>query len=199
MLLLPAALAQTYTLDGVKSDLYVLVYKDPSTVAANMSHDHIVQATAWRGTVTWDAANPAACKIDITVPVGNLRNDDPAWRTKVGFDTPVTDSQRDEIRENMTAEGQLWGKKFPDLKYVGTRCEPVGDRYNVTGTLTMRGVGKTLTVPMKIAATATEFAAKGSFKASATDFGFDPYSALMGALKNKNEMAFTVDVVGRVK
>jgi hypothetical protein len=38
--------------------------------------------------------------------------------------------------------------------------------------------------------------AAGTFSAKATDFGFEPYSALLGALKNRNEMKFTVDVKG---
>jgi hypothetical protein len=49
---------------------------------------------------------------------------------------------------------------------------------------------------MIVTPTPALFTAGGVFKARATDFGFKPYSNLMGALTNHDEMKFVVDVVG---
>ncbi len=195
----PVATAFDYVLDGGRSDLYVQADKDPSSFASALAHDHVVQATAWRGTVHWDAANVGACRIDISVPVGNLRNDDPAFRKKLGYTTEPSGETRDEIRLAMHDKGQLNLAAFPDIKYVSSRCESSGDLVNVTGTLTIRGVGAAVMVPMKVVATSGDFAASGKFTVNTTAFGFQPYTAFGGAVKVLNALRFTVDVKGHVK
>ncbi|HEX7252019.1 MAG TPA: YceI family protein [Thermoanaerobaculia bacterium] len=39
-------------------------------------------------------------------------------------------------------------EKFPRLTFTSSRIQPAGDRYDVTGTLTMRGVSKEITLPV---------------------------------------------------
>ena len=52
------------------STLLVIVLKDTSTIGSGFAHDHAIGATGWSGTVHWDSADPAACKVNITVPAG---------------------------------------------------------------------------------------------------------------------------------
>jgi polyisoprenoid-binding protein YceI len=191
--------AADYHLEPAHSSLYVQVFKDPNTVGSGLSHDHIVVATGWSGTVHWDPANPAACRIEITVPVAGLQNDELSWRKRVGYDTVLDDSDRAKVKESMLAAGQLDAKSFPDIRFAATSCAPAGDKTKVTGTMTVHGVGKTVSPTFLITADGTSFAGAGVFTAKATDFGFEPYTALLGALKNKNEMRFTVDVKGTSK
>ncbi|MES2643239.1 MAG: YceI family protein [Myxococcota bacterium] len=195
----PVATVADYTLDPGKSALYVQVFKDSGTLASGLSHDHVVTATGWSGTVRWDPASPAACKVDITVPVSGLRPDDEAMRKRVGYDVMLEPSQREEVKGNMLAAGQLDAKRFGSITFVSTRCEAAGDKVKVTGTLTIHGVPKAVSSTMKLSGDGNTLTASGTFNAKATDFGFDPYTALLGALKNKNEMKFTVDVRGAAK
>lgn len=198
----PAAPVQTvadYTLDPSRSALYVQVYKAGETLAAGLSHDHVVAATGWSGTVRWDPADPAACKVEITVPVSGLRPDQEAMRKRVGYDVMLDDGQRADVTSNMLAAGQLDAKKFTDIRFLSTSCAAAGDKVKVGGTLTVHGVGKSVTSTMKITGDGAAFTASGTFTAKATDFGFEPYSALLGALKNQNEMKFTVDVRGAAR
>lgn len=188
--------ARTYDLRGT---LYIQVYKDPTTVAQALAHDHVIQAAGWTGTVTWDPANVAACKVSITVPVDKLVVDEKGIRTQLGYDTFPSDSEREDIKEAMLGSDQLNGAKFPTISYQSTACAANGESIDVSGNLTLHGVTKPVNLRMSIKADAVNFSAKGSTAIRATQFGFEPFSAGFGALKNQDRMLLVVDVTGKPK
>jgi polyisoprenoid-binding protein YceI len=104
----------------------VRVYKDPSTVAAGLSHDHAIASTQHSGTVSYDPANPAACAISVTVPVAGLDPDPDALRQKVGLPGVIEASARAEIKEHMLDAEQLNAKAFPTITFVITRPTSIG-------------------------------------------------------------------------
>ena len=193
------ATAHSYTLNSSSSELYVQVFKDPTTLAAGLSHDHVVVATGWTGTVDWDTADVSHCKVSISVPVSKLVNDETSMRQKVGYTTTLDDGQRAEVKGHMMDASQLNASSFASITFNSTGCVASGDKVNVTGNLSIHGVQKSVTVAMKVTATATDFSASTLFNMSHTDFGISPFSALAGSLKNKNEMTFVVKAKGTVK
>ena len=188
-------LPTSWTLDPARSSLYVQVFKDPTTTAAGLSHDHVIAATGWSGSVTWPA-DLSGCAVSVSVPTSGLRADADAMRARVGYESRLSEDQRKEITGHFLAADQLDAARFPTLTFEATGCESAKDRVRVTGALTIHGVAKTIMVPLKVSVTDTTFAAAGTFTARATDFGFSPFTALLGALKNKDEMTFTLDVKG---
>lgn len=196
----PAAPASStvavYTLDPAKSSLYVQVYKDPDTLASGLSHDHVIAATGWTGSVTWDTANVAACKVSITVPASGLVNDEDALRRRVGYDTTLDEDQRANVKEHMLDSGQLDAQVFPNVTFTSTGCVASGAGVIVNGTMSMHGVGKAVAPLMNITADGKNFTAKGTLTVKTTSFGIDPYSALLGQLKNQDGVRFTIDVKG---
>ncbi len=192
----PVSAPVKYAMSDTTGTIYVQVFKDPTTLAAGLSHDHVMKATGWTGSVTWDATNPATCAVDISIPVAKLEVDSNTMRAKVGYSGQLSDSDRSSVQESMLSSGQLDGSKYPNMTFKSSSCSGSGETIMVKGSLTIRGKAKEITVPMKISASATEFSAKGTFKAKHSDFGFTPFEALLGQLKNKDEMTFTVDVKG---
>jgi polyisoprenoid-binding protein YceI len=188
--------AKTYTLNAGSSELYAQVFKDASTIAAGLSHDHVVVANSWTGTATWDPANIGACKVSITVPVSGLKNDDPSWRTKVGFTSMLSDSQIEEVKGHMVGSGQLNAASYSTMTFTATACAAAGDKVNVTGNLGIHGVSKSVTLPMKITADASSFSASGVLSINQSDYGITPFSALGGALKNQDSVRIVVKVKG---
>jgi polyisoprenoid-binding protein YceI len=182
----------TYTLAPERSSLLVQVFKDPDTAAAAMSHDHVVAASGWSGTVTWNPDDLSQCAIDISVPVSELVVDSPRLRAAVGLEGELSASQRGDVKKNMLAKDQLHGDRYGRITYSASRCEASGERVLVTGELTIRGQSETVKTKLEVSATATRFSASGSFKARATDFGFEPFTAMLGALKNQDAMSFSV-------
>ncbi len=189
----------TYTIDNSKGLIFVQVLKDENTVMSGISHNHAIQAKGFSGTVTWDPASPAACKIELSLPVAQL-DVDPQWlRDKVGYTQKLKDSDRESIRKNMLAKDQLNVDAHPTISFSGSNCSGAEGAYKVRGSLTIRGQSAPVTALMDIDADGKTLKASGGFEAKHTDFGFDPYSAMLGALKNRNELQFTVKVEAAAK
>lgn len=196
----PAAGPVSYTLDPQKSWLYVVVYNDTSSLASRLGHDHGIRATELVGKISWDAGNAAACSVDISFPVASLRPDPPGMRERAGLspDGAVSAGNLETIRENFLGKNQLDGATYPTISYKSTSCEGTAGtgKVKVNGNLTLRGVTKPVSVTLDVKADATSFVAGGAFTTTATNFGFKPFAALGGTLKNKDEMKFVIDVVG---
>ena len=195
----PPPVAKDYKLDPAISSLYVQVFKDPGTLAAGLSHDHVVVATGWSGNVKWDNSNVTNCKVTISVPTSGLVNDETAMRQKVGYTTVLDDGQRAEVKDHMLSDTQLNAASFGTITFTSTACASSGDAVNVTGNFNLHGVSKTITIPMKISATDQDFSASGLFTAKQSDFGITPFTALGGALKNKDEIKFVVKAKGKAQ
>ena len=188
--------AVSWTLDPGKSTLVVQVFKDPNTVAAGMSHDHVIAATAWSGTVRWDGYDPSACAIELVLPVAKLDPDAPALRKRFDLEGELSDSQRASVKKNMLAKDQLDADRYPEISFKSTSCAAKGEAVEVRGTLNIHGQAKAVSASMQISVDGGSFRAKGSFKAKGTDFGIDPFTAMMGALKNQDQLRFTLDLRG---
>lgn len=193
------ARAIDYVVEPGRSHLEVLVYKDPDTIAAGASHDHVITAQGWTGFITWSQGDNASCKVKFDVPVSSLSPDQPARRKVHGLTSVLSDGQRGDVKKNMLGGDQLAAGKHAKITFNAKSCSAAQGTVQVKGALTIRGVTKPVTIPMKVTATDAEFAAKGQVTIKATDFGFQPYTAGFGALKNKNQMKLVIDVHARPK
>lgn len=186
----------TWTLDAAASSLYVQVFKDPSTLGSDLAHDHVVLATGWSGTVRLDPDQPTVCESSITVPVAGLKPDLPELRQKVGYPVMLTDAQQGQVAEHMRGDDQLKASRFPEIRFQSKNCTLTGEQRQVVGTLSVRGVSKDLQFPLDLRVEGDTLRAKGSFSLRHADFGFSPYTAFLGTLRNQEELRFTLDVVG---
>lgn len=206
---LAAEAGTTYTLDAAKSRVYVQVLKDTTTAGSDLSHDHVVLATGWTGTVHLSATDPALCSVDVVVPVSGLRPDQPELRQKVGYTVMLTDAQQAQVAEHMVGADQLNGAGFSDVRFRATSCSGsaavagTGTTFTasrvVTGQLTIHGVAKTVQIPLRLTFDGTSLHATGAFSAVHEDFGFSPYTAFFGTLRNQAGLNFTLDVVGAAR
>ena len=71
-----------YRLSPSASELTVQVFKDTSSLAARLSHDHVIQASQMTGVITW-SDNASDCVVDVRVPILGLRVDPPQDRKSV--------------------------------------------------------------------------------------------------------------------
>lgn len=66
------------------------------------------------------------------------------------------------------------------------------------GDFTMHGTTQAVSIPVTVSDT-DGLSLKGSFPVKATDYGIEPYSAMFGAVANKDEMKITFDLVAADK
>lgn len=184
----------TYELDAGKSWLWVLVKYDRNALIAG--HDHVVRASDFTGTARWDADDPAACDVKISFPVTALVVDPAGSNERAGLSNNTSDSDKAKIKSNFEGKSQLNASAFPSISFQSKRCVAEGDAVRVTGDLSIRGVGKEVSALMKVTADGQRFAARGRFDASHSDWGFTPFTALLGSLRNDDALGFHVDVVG---
>ena len=198
------AAPQEYTLNSKGSNLYVTVYKDNSTLLSAAAHNHAIRATNLTSSIKWDAEDLTSCAINISLNVAELEVDSEQSRSlaaskekdpkiRKGFEKSISDSDRKAVRKNMLSKGQLDGETHKTIDFKSTSCT---DK-SITGDFTLHGVTKSITMPARITvdnAKATKFSMSGSFPITTSEYGFEPYSGMGGAVKNQDKMTIHVRI-----
>lgn len=185
---------KTFTLDAKKSSFVVQVFK--AGAASALAHDHVINATSLTGTVVVDAASLATAAVDVTVQTMGLVNDEPALRKRYGLEGEVNEKDRAAILDNMRNEEQLDTKKFPTMRFVSTSVVPgAGSALTLKGRLTIKGVTKDISLPCDVVIKDKTVDGKGTVRLKTSDFGIEPYSAFLGAVRNQDEIILHVRFV----
>lgn len=189
----------TYDLLPSKSKAHVRVRNASAEIVEGWSHGHVIAARDWHGAFTYDPDAPGACELEVVVPVDELAVDPSSLRREAGLGTLPEDARR-ETRQNMLAPGQLAADTYPTVELTERTCEPLpGDEIRVKATLTVRGEPEPVSFTVRRDEARGTVRARGSFELTHSDFGFEPYSKMMGALANAPELTFYFDVIGRVR
>lgn len=194
----PVRAPVTYILSPSQSWLAVLVWNDPNTVGSAAGHDHAIVASTFTGHVRWSPDEASACSVEISVPVSGLRADPDGARerAKLSADGAVSEKSERTIEKNLRSDDQLWASKHTTIRFESTTCTATDSGVSVTGDLTIRGVTKTVSAPMTISFPDDDLRARGRLEISHSMFGFEPFSAAFGALRNQDRLSLRVDVRG---
>jgi len=184
-----------YKLDAGSSWIYAVLKYDRD--ALMKGHDHVIKASTFDGSVTWSPTDPSACKVNISFSAGALAIDPPGARAKAGLDGETDEENLPKIKENMLSKTQINSSSFPTISFVSTSCSGTSGSVKVTGNLSIHGVAKSVTAAMNITEDGASFSAKGSTSITHRMFGFDPFTAALGALKNDDNLKLYIDVKGR--
>lgn len=116
----------------------------------------------------------------------------------------VKEKDRLEIEQTMR-EQVLDIAKYPEIVFVSsnvsvTRLAEGRYRARVIGDLTLHGVTqKHVWITAEVTVKGESFTAHGNFSLKQTDYGIKPYSAAGGAIKLKNELKFSFEIVAEKK
>jgi polyisoprenoid-binding protein YceI len=186
----------TFRVDPERTRLVLQLFREG--VGSGLAHDHVVEATEVGGVVEYDTARPAASTIVVEVRTASLRVDEPAARRRLGVEGDLSESQRADVGKAMRAPDQLDVARYPTIRFVSTRVADEGDgRLRVTGRLTLRGVTREVTFPATVALESGALRGRATVTFLQSSFGYRPYSALLGAIRNKDEVTLHVDLVAR--
>ena len=117
-------LADTYVIDKSHSDASFLIRHMMSKVRG--------QFTDYAGSINVDPAKPESASVEFTVKTASI------------------DTANDNRDKDLRSPNFFDVEKFPEITFKSTKIKATGkDKYDVTGTLTMRGVSKEVTLPVQ--------------------------------------------------
>jgi polyisoprenoid-binding protein YceI len=160
----------------------MLIRTNREGFAARAGHDLTIEVTRWSAELDMPAGQPADAKVTAEVHLDSL-----AVREGTGGIKPLTDADRQEIAG--TARGLLSERGEPVASFASTRVTPAGRGGSIEGEVTMYG----MTTPMRLQIHERgkgRYTANTSVRQSA--FGLKPYTAFLGALKLRDEVAVEI-------
>jgi polyisoprenoid-binding protein YceI len=194
----PAASAEpvSYRLVADKSSLVAHLLK--AGAGARFAHDHVVRARELSGRVQVDPGHPERSQIQITVNARSLVADEPSLRKRYGMKKMLKPSERQEVQKNLSSAGQLDVARHPTIRFVSTRIIPEGQgRFRVQGKLTLRGVLRPVTLRVKARVDGKTFKGSGRLRIRQSDFGYKPYSAMLGLVKVQDSVTLNIYLEAR--
>jgi len=174
---------------GPADALVVLTVRRAGSLA-RLGHDHVIASRSMQGFVA-----PALGRADLYMPLRELAVDEPALRTEAGLDTQPTASDIDGTRANMQ-DKVLRVQEFP---YALVQVRDVDAKNPASGTvsITLLGITRTSTVPLKFIRTQDAFRVIGSMELKQSDFGITPFSLLGSALQVEDALKVRFDIRAR--
>lgn len=189
-----AAAAAEYVIDPARTLLVVKTQK--AGPASAMAHNHVIAAQEFSGMVTFDASTPESAGIRMEVNTRSLVVDDPQLRKRFGETSVLSEKDRAEVAANMRGADQLDIARFPTMGFQSTRVAKQADgRFLITGNLTLHGTTRQVTFPATVESDSQSFRGKGSLVFKQSSFGWKPYSAFFGAVRNADEVTLHLDIV----
>ena len=153
-------------------------------MGAKLAHDLILTPKQWSGTLNVDADNPAASSATLKIDARSIEIVE-----AVGGMKSLSDKDRRDIGKNID-EKVLQTSKFPELKFASTSVSGSEPNFNAAGNMTI--VGNTRPANVAINVNGTQVVAKTTI--SQKDFGIKPFSAMMGAIKLRDDVEFELTV-----
>ena len=187
----------TYSYGASDSLLYIEVWKDESAWGSGWAHDHVIRASNWTGTVDYHIEDLGECTLRFSVPVDDLIVDESSMREYVGLDGEVSSSDRETVKEHMLGSDQLYSARYAEIDFQASSCtRGSGGALVVSGSLTIRGQTEQVSTDLDMKIRGGQLYLSGVLDIRATQFGFDPYEAYAGAVRNLDEMRISLDLVG---
>lgn len=170
-----AALTFALTADAIRAETYVV---DASHSSVDFSIRHLVSRTKGRfgdfsGTITYDAANPAAASFSGTIQVKSI------------------DTGNERRDSHLRNDDFFAAEEYPTITFASTEVTSAGENtLNVKGKLTMHGTTKEVTLPIEILGTGTnprsgkaQIGLETNFSILCSDYGvnsWERFSAVLG-------------------
>lgn len=146
---------------------------------------HNFEFPNYSGKLTYDAQTPANSRVELKIDAASM----------VCKDTWVSPKDLKKIQDE-ALNNLLIVSKYPDMRFTSTKVTAQGNnRFQIEGVLTIRGVGKPVTMETTLDPGTMKITGKSVFKMTA--YGIKPPSAGLGTVGTKDEMTATFAVTAK--
>jgi len=209
------AAASPWRVDAERSSFVVLTHR--AGLAAGLAHDHLIVARAPSVEMTFDPDDPSSAHASLVEPVLALEVDPAAERAALGprlrtlgaLDRdlpPVPEDHRPKVRAAMLDAHQLFAERFPEIRatldgLAERGGEAPGARvalgWNARLRLEVRGEAVERIVPLRWEVVDGVLHAELLAELRFTEFRIEPYSAVLGTVRNEDLFHVYVDLYAR--
>ena len=153
---------------------------------SGLGHNPVVSVTDFTGEAQWDPSAPAQASLRLRIRAAAL-----------AVQNDISDKDRREMERVMKAE-VLETDKYPDIVFESTGASASANgRVDIDGDLTLHGITRKQRISAQLALTGDMLRAFGEFSILQTDYRIKLASVAGGALKLKDELKFSFDIVAR--
>ena len=185
--LLALALASAFAVDPQRCSLTVHVGK--SGLFKFAGHEHEVTSRSCRGEVVAGQEYLAASSVTLTFETAALQVSE---KGEPAGDVPKVQAAMVKL---------LDVARYPEIRFVSTTVSGRAvDAHSyallVTGDLTLHGVTRRITVPVRVVQNGDDLSASGRFSVKQSEFGIEPIS-VAGVVKVKDELRIDFEIAAR--
>jgi polyisoprenoid-binding protein YceI len=193
LILSAEARATDYVVDTERSEFVVRLFK--AGIAAAFAHDHVIRAAGLEGGGSFGPDEPGEGSIWIEVDVASLKADEPEVRGKYGLEKSMSDKSRQKIQATMLSAKQMDAANFPVISFRSAAIEAHEEgEYLISGDLTIHGVTKPISFPVAAEEVDGRLHGIASIDFKQSDYGIRPFSAMFGAVRNRDEAVLHADI-----
>jgi hypothetical protein len=187
--------ARRFVVQPGESELLVLVYREGRL--ARLGHNHVISSTQLDGAV-YLAPDVRDSAVELRLPLAALEVDLPANRARAGDDFPG-EIDADAVagtRDNMLGPAQLDAERWPELLLVSRGVSGSEPSLQLQMELALKNQVTALTVPVRVRRDGdARLIAEGEFSVLQTELGLEPFSALLGALRVRDQVDIRFRIV----
>jgi len=185
--------AQRYEVMSAESIFKVGVGKAGLLSVFGAGHKHLIEVRSFTGNVNWNKDNPEVSRFVMEVDANSLAI----------MDEQLSDDDRTKIQADMESKAlaleQYLAISFESNALQLLRTNGSAMRGELTGILTLRSISRAIRIPLMIQVEGSHLRVKGVFEIKGRDFGVEQISALWGAVKTKNEIEVSFDIIAAHK
>jgi polyisoprenoid-binding protein YceI len=175
-----------FVIDAKRSRFTVQAFA--AGILSAMGHNPTIAIRTFSGEVDFNPDALQASGLELTIKAASLSVED-----------DVSDKDRREM-ERVMKNDVLEADKFPEIRYEASSSSITklgGALYSasLSGTLSFHGVTHNQPVPVRITTLGEMLRASGEFALKQSDYQINPVSVAGGALKLKDELKFSFEMV----
>jgi len=180
--------AAIFAIDGRASRFTIQAFA--TGLLSAMGHNPVIGVRDLSGQVTFDPERKHARGFKLSIK-----------STSLSVENDVSAKDRSEMERLMNQE-VLETTRFPEIAYEATQISIQGlggalFSATLSGALTLHGVTRNLSIPARVALLGSMLRASGDFTLRQSDFDIKPVSVAGGALKIKDELKLSFEIVAR--
>ncbi len=173
-----------YSINAARSRIELAVFREG--LLKSIGHNHAIAAKSFSGEVRFNPTNVSDSSVSLSIDAGSL----------IVLDDPeLSEKDRKEVQSTMLGSKVLDVQTFPSIEFHSTRVINTGEDLTLAGRLSLHGVEKEITFPVRLRPESNLLRATGTVTLTQSNFGIKPIKSALGTLRVKDQVQVSLDIV----